>query len=120
MPDRDASSNVRALRNPAAAIRMLRAELEELAGEAALAAVSRTPLWAETHGRERVQCWYDHKGLRVLTCEGGVHLTTSLEFNGFGSDWHALGRRGARDLAHALLSAATYATTDDTDTGGES
>jgi hypothetical protein len=92
------------------AIRTLHAEIERLASIASQAYLSRTPIRIEhttdSHQSE-MQWWHDDNGLKIFTCDGGVYISTTLEFQ-YWPDWYALSNQQVRTIANALWSAAAY------------
>lgn len=104
------SDNVRHFPGSDLAIRTLHAEIERLASMASQAYVSRTPLRIEhttdSH-RSEMQWWHDDNGLKIFTCDGGVYISSTLEFQ-YWPDWYALSNQQVRTIANALWSAAAY------------
>ncbi|MCC3333525.1 hypothetical protein [Nocardia abscessus] len=92
------------------AIRTLHAEIERLASIASQAYISRTPLRIEhttdSH-RSEMQWWHDDNGLKIFTCDGGVYVSSTLQFQ-YWPDWYALSNQQVRTIANALWSAAAY------------
>lgn len=70
------------------ALALLRAEIENLAGAAAVASIRTGPVRVEISGREpneySTEIWYEDKTFKVITCDGCVGISGGP---GRGLDW---------------------------------